>query len=74
MATRPTQPDSKAGTDGNGTMPRWVKVFGIIALIVLLLFIIMLLTRGSHGPGRHLRGGGSQTMSVALVEHPGPQS
>lgn len=59
MATRPTQPAFNAGTDDNGTTPRWVKVFGLIALIVLLLFIIMLITSGSHGPSRHLRGGGS---------------
>lgn len=36
--------------------PRWVKVFGIIGLIVVLLVIILLLTKGpgGHGPGRHL--------------------
>ncbi len=36
--------------------PRWVKVFGIIALIVVLLFVVMLVAPGSHGPGRHMRG------------------
>ena len=40
--------------------PRWVKVFGIIALVLVLLFVIMLLTDpGRHGPGRHTRSGGS---------------
>jgi len=34
--------------------PRWVKVFGIIALVVVLLVVVLLLTGGSgHGPGRH---------------------
>ena len=33
--------------------PRWVKVFGIIALAVLLLLLIVLLAGGNHGPGRH---------------------
>jgi hypothetical protein len=35
--------------------PRWVKVFGIIALVVVLLFVILMFTRGpgGHGPGRH---------------------
>ena len=38
--------------------PRWVKVFGIVALIVvLLLFILLLIGGGSHGPGRHARSG-----------------
>ena len=31
--------------------PRWVKVFGIIALALVLLFVILMLT--GHGPGRH---------------------
>jgi hypothetical protein len=33
-------------------VPRWVKVFGIIALVVLVLFVVLLFT-GGHGPGRH---------------------
>ena len=35
--------------------PRWVKVFAIIALVVLVLFVILLVTGGPgrHGPGRH---------------------
>ena len=36
-------------------MPRWVKMLGIIAiLVVLLVGIAMLATGGEHGPGRHL--------------------
>lgn len=39
--------------------PRWVKVFGIIALILVLLFVIMIFTGvgGPHGPGRHIPSG-----------------
>lgn len=35
--------------------PRWVKVFGIIALVLVLLVVIMMFTGvgGDHGPGRH---------------------
>lgn len=32
--------------------PRWVKVFGIVALAVVVLVVIALLS-GGHGPGRH---------------------
>ncbi|MBI4311483.1 MAG: hypothetical protein HY681_06845 [Chloroflexi bacterium] len=36
--------------------PRWVKVFGIIGIIVVLLVVIVLFAGGGpggHGPGRH---------------------
>jgi ABC-type transporter Mla subunit MlaD len=51
MADPPRYPDTETHTT-----PRWVKVFGIIALIVVLLFVVMLFAPGSHGPGRHMRG------------------
>jgi hypothetical protein len=35
--------------------PRWVKAFGMIALIITLLIGVIFLTGGArHGPGRHL--------------------
>lgn len=37
--------------------PRWLKVFGIIALVVILLVGILLLIGGEHGPGRHAPSG-----------------
>lgn len=37
--------------------PRWVKVFGIITLVVILLFVVLLLVHGPHRPGRHMPGG-----------------
>jgi hypothetical protein len=41
-------------TDGDAAgTPRWVKVFGIIALVVVLLFVVSLLTGVRHGPTRH---------------------
>jgi hypothetical protein len=44
-------------TDANEGMPRWVKVSGIVAaLIVVLLVAVMLLSGGEHGPGRHFGG------------------
>ena len=51
--------------------PRWVKVFGIIALVVVLLFVISLLAGVRHGPGLHTPSGGSggQTMpSIVTVQ------
>lgn len=36
--------------------PRWVKVFGITALVLVLLLGIIMFTGigGEHGPGRHI--------------------
>lgn len=48
MADQPDR-ESAAGT------PRWVKVSGIIALVLVLLSVILRLTGvgGQHGPNRH---------------------
>lgn len=36
--------------------PRWVKIFGIVVIALILLLVIGKLTGigGSHGPGRHI--------------------
>ncbi len=40
--------------------PRWVKIFGIIAAVVVVLVAVALMTGlggpGAHGPGRHVPG------------------
>jgi hypothetical protein len=43
--------------------PRWVKIFAIIAGVVLLLVAVLLLTGGpdDHGPDRHAPGSGPAT-------------
>lgn len=53
-------PDSSPTTSYPGT-PRWVKVTGIVILVVVLLVGIIMLTGvgGPHGPGRHLPSGGA---------------
>jgi hypothetical protein len=43
-------PPIQNSSNDTGT-PRWVKVFGIIAVVVVLLIVIHLLTGG--GPGMH---------------------
>jgi hypothetical protein len=48
MANRPPYP---------GT-PRWVKVFGIGVIVVVLLVVVgMFIGGGEHGPGRHTPSG-----------------
>ena len=46
-------------TDYELGTPRWVKVFGAISLVVILLFVFALLFGdGQHGPQRHMRPSG----------------
>jgi uncharacterized cupredoxin-like copper-binding protein len=47
------QPSDPATHDRPGT-PRWVKAFGIGALVLIFLVaVLMLISGGSHGPGLH---------------------
>ena len=64
MAEQSSNPGA-GDTDGQrgprpGT-PHWVKVFGLVAAAVILLFVILLLTGNGHGPGRHLGPGGGKS-------------
>ena len=43
---------SDPSSDLDGPTPRWVKVFGIVAIIVIVAFVILHLAGG--GPGRHM--------------------
>ena len=46
-------------------VPRWVKVFGAVAAAVLVVLLaLMLLSGGTHGPGRHMSGQGSNLVST----------
>ena len=67
MAQIPLEP----GPGSTPGTPRWVKVFGIIALVLVLLFVISLLAGFRHGPGLHTpsgRAGGSpRHASVAEI-------
>jgi hypothetical protein len=72
-----TRDDTGSGPDHAATSgaPRWVKVFGIIAVVIVVLFVIMLLTGGGgHGPGRHTGSGpGGHTAPSSASNH-GAQS
>jgi hypothetical protein len=50
-----TQQEPQRGpTRGLADIPRWVKVFVVVAATVLLLMVLaMLITGGQHGPSRH---------------------
>jgi len=65
-------PDTTGDSDETGAgahrgdttgIPGWVKAFGIILAVLILLFVVALLLGdgplGSHGPGRHASSGDS---------------
>ena len=61
MANRPPYP---------GT-PRWVKVSGIIVIVVVLLVVgLMFIGGGEHGPGCHTSSGdaGGQVAAASTME------
>jgi hypothetical protein len=55
-------------------IPRWVKVFGIIFMVVVLLVVARILIGGEHGPGRHAPSGdaGGQVPPSAVMEDNAP--
>jgi hypothetical protein len=67
MAQTPLEP-GHGSTPGT---PRWVKVFGIIALVLVLVFVISLLAGVRHGPGMHTPSGdaGGFSWHSSLAEH-----
>ena len=65
----------KSDRDTLPSAPRWVKVFGIIALVFALLLIIALVTGlgGPHGPGRHIPPSDSSGYYMPTLEQSGQQ-
>ena len=56
--------------------PRWVKVLGIIVLVVVLLVVVGMLIGGEHGPSRHTQSGnadGQTPPSGAIEDHALPE-
>ncbi|HWO75994.1 MAG TPA: hypothetical protein VNM69_08875 [Bacillus sp. (in: firmicutes)] len=49
-----TEEEDKFNNGSSTRTPRWVKVFGIIGILFIILVIVMLVFgNGEHGPGRH---------------------
>ena len=70
MANRPSASGPAGPPDRYPGTPGWVKVFGVVAVIVVLLIAFILATGlgGPHGPQRH--GAGverSVTLGVAAA-------
>ena len=70
MSQSQLEPERGATTSTPPRTPRWVKVFGIIALVVVLLLGISLLAGVRHGPGLHTPPGdaGGYTLPSSVIE------
>ena len=68
-----SQTHQKPDDESTYSTPRWVKVIGIIALVVILLIVIALATGlgGPHGPGRHSPSGDSGIEPVPMMMYSG---
>ena len=80
MPDTPTHPDTSTTDETAGAqretrprMPRWVKIFGIIALILAVLVVVRLLIGGGHGPGRHF-GGRTNTAPTTASQNVGTRA
>jgi hypothetical protein len=65
----PDRPGTNPGS-GRGAKtgaPRWVKIFGIIAITVLVVLVVVGLFTGGHGPGRHTTGLGGPTQPTSVT-------
>jgi hypothetical protein len=68
--------DNETAATGSGDRsttrtPRWVKAFGIVLAVLVVIFIAGLLIGGGHGPGRHLPSSGP-TSSASTEDTPPP--
>jgi len=72
MADLPPERDPSDDTGAGPGIPRWVKVFGIIVIVLVLLVGIIMVTGigGPHGPGRHMpsSGAGGLTSTFSVIE------
>ena len=77
MADTPTDPDVNADAADDNALepareappgtPRWVMVFGIIALVLILAVVVQFIFGFRHGPGLHSWYG----LTAALLVHLG---
>lgn len=67
-----SQLQENSAPDRNYRTPGWVKVFGSIVLILILLFVILqVISGGNHGPGRHLPAN-NPSLTTATAEDSAP--
>jgi hypothetical protein len=75
MADAPPPPADPTDDNAETATPRWVKVFGAIAVVLVVAVIVLLIAGrgGGHGPSRHAPASDAgQTGLPAGVTHAEP--
>ena len=65
-----TEPSSTRDARRTGT-PRWVKVFAIVGVVLVVLVVVALLS--GHGPGRHMNHGMTGVAAAVAPAVSGPR-
>lgn len=53
-------------TQNRPGVPRWVKIFALIALAVVVVLVVVVLLGGEHGPGMHSAISGVPQHAIAM--------
>ena len=62
--------DTAAEPEVDPGTPRWVKVVGVVTvLLIAAVALVLLLGGGEHGPGRHAPGGDSGGHTAPADSH-----
>lgn len=60
---------ARLGASSATGMPRWVKILGLIGIVVLFVGSMFAGHGGSHGPGRHVQSGDAGYVSPPAVQN-----
>ena len=68
MSTAPHEDHEQSADAEYTSMPTWVRWFLVAAAVVVIGVIIVLLSGGQHGPGRHLSSEGpARSMTASAL-------
>ena len=68
-------PDAGSAVPAPRSRPRaplWVKIMGGALAVLVVLVLVLLLSGGEHGPGRHSGGGSDAPAATEPGPHTGP--
>jgi hypothetical protein len=55
----------ETGSDVRSNTPLWVKISGLLVLVLVVAFVVVLIIGSGHRPGRHAGASGSLAIAFA---------